>query len=103
MKQRIRLVETCSGDAMNQSGSPIHLPNNRLATKQLFPIQRLRTDSRNYFIDKWTIRPHGKTDAPSGPSKGISLRHMNFLSANGARARPWQNTDCKTNSEHNNE
>ena len=33
MKQRIRLVETCSGDAMNQSGSLIHLPNDRLATK----------------------------------------------------------------------
>ena len=33
MKQRIRLVETCSGDAMNQSGLPIHLPNNGLATK----------------------------------------------------------------------
>ena len=33
-----------------------------------------------------------KTDAPSGPSMGISLRHMDFLSANGARARPWQNT-----------
>ena len=24
---------------------------------------------------------------------GISLRHMDFLSANGARALPWQNTD----------
>ena len=23
---------------------------------------------------------------------GISLRHMDFLSANGARAWPWQNT-----------
>ena len=33
MKQRIRLVETCSGDAMNQLGPPIHLPNDRLATK----------------------------------------------------------------------
>ena len=33
MKQRIQLVETCSGDAMNQSGSPIHLPYDRLATK----------------------------------------------------------------------
>ena len=33
MKQGIRLVETCSGDAMNQSGSLIHLPNDRLATK----------------------------------------------------------------------
>ena len=31
-------------------------------------------------------------DAPSGPFMGISLRHMDFLSANGARARPWQNT-----------
>ena len=58
----------------------------------VFPIERFRTDSRHYFIDKWTIRPRGKTDAPSGPSIGISLRHMDFLSANGARARPWQNT-----------
>ena len=33
MKQRIRLVETCSGDAMNQSDSPVHMPNDRLATK----------------------------------------------------------------------
>ena len=33
MKQRIRLVEICTGDAMNQSGSPIHLPNDRIATK----------------------------------------------------------------------
>ena len=33
MKQRIRLVETCSGDAMNQSGSPNYLPNNCSATK----------------------------------------------------------------------
>ena len=33
MKQRIRLVETCSGDAINQSGSLIHLPNDLLATK----------------------------------------------------------------------
>ena len=88
MKQRIRLVETCSGDAINQLGLLIHLPNK----KQLFQIQQLRTDSCHYFIDKWTIRPHGKTDAPRGPSMGISLRHMDFLSANGARARPWQNT-----------
>ena len=27
---------------------------------------------------------------------GISLRHMDFLSANGARARPWQNTGSRT-------
>ena len=93
MKQRIRLVETCSGDAINQSGSLIHLPNDRLATKTAVPIERFRTDSRHYFIDKWTIRPRGKTDALSGPSMGISLCHMDFLSANGSRARPWQNTD----------
>ena len=92
MKQSIRLVETCSGDALNQSGSPIHLPNIRLATKTTVSDTAVATDSRNYFIDKWTIRPHGKTDAPSGPSMGISLRHMDFLSANGARAQPWQNT-----------
>ena len=33
-----------------------------------------------------------RKDAPSGPSMGIFLRHIDFLSANGARARPWQNT-----------
>ena len=33
MKQRIRLVETGSGDALNQSGLPFHLSNDRLATK----------------------------------------------------------------------
>ena len=44
-------------------------------------------------MDKWTVRPYGKTDAPSGPSMGFFLRHIDFLSANGARARPWQNTD----------
>ena len=33
MKRSIGLVETCSGGAMNQSGLPIHLPNDRLATK----------------------------------------------------------------------
>ena len=32
-------------------------------------------------------------DAPSGPAMGISVRHMDFLSANGARAQPWQNTE----------
>ena len=65
MKQRIRLVETCSGDAMNQSGSLIHLPNDRLATKQLFPIERLRTDSPHYFIDKWTFAPGEKRTRPA--------------------------------------
>ena len=39
--------------------------------------------------------PRGKTDAPSGPSMGIFLRHMDFISANGPRARPWQNTGGK--------
>ena len=33
-----------------------------------------------------------KMDAPSGPSMDISLCHMDFLSANGAKARHWQNT-----------
>ena len=33
MKQRIQLVETYSGEAMNQSGLQIHLPKDRLATK----------------------------------------------------------------------
>ena len=33
MKQSIPLVETCLGDAMNQSGLLIHLPNDHLATK----------------------------------------------------------------------
>ena len=64
MKQRIRLFETCSGDAMNQSCSRIHLPNDRLETK---------TAVSDTAVTNWfTV-----------PSMGISLRHMDFLSASG--------------------
>ena len=69
---------------MYQSGSPIQLPNDCLAMKTaVSDTVGLRTDSCHYFINKWTIWPCGKTDAPSGPSMGISLLHMDFLSTNG--------------------